>query len=49
VPRVDAQRLRERIETLSTFGRPAGGAFADGVSRIAYSDADVDGRRYVTV
>jgi len=28
VPRVDAQRLRERIETLSTFGRPAGGAFA---------------------
>ena len=48
VPRVDAQRLRERIETLSTFGRPAGGAFADGVSRIAYSDADVGGRRYVT-
>ena len=29
------------------FGRPAGGAFADGVSRVAYSDADVDGRRYV--
>jgi N-carbamoyl-L-amino-acid hydrolase len=32
---------------LSVFGRPAGGAFADGVSRVAYSDADVDGRRYV--
>src|SRR5882672_10492929 len=29
------------------FGRPADGMFADGVSRIAYSDADVDGRRYV--
>ena len=45
--RVDARRLRSRIETLSTFGRPAGGSFADGVSRIAYSDADVAGRRYV--
>jgi beta-ureidopropionase / N-carbamoyl-L-amino-acid hydrolase len=44
---VDARRLRERIETLSTFGRPAGGAFGDGVSRIAYSDADIDGRRFV--
>jgi N-carbamoyl-L-amino-acid hydrolase len=47
MPRVDARALRERIETLSTFGRPTGGSFADGVSRIAYSDADVDGRRYV--
>ena len=46
-PRVDARRLRERLEALSLFGRPPGGAFADGVSRIAYSDADVDGRRYV--
>jgi N-carbamoyl-L-amino-acid hydrolase len=44
---VDARALRDRIETLSTFGRPAGGSFADGVSRTAYSDADVDGRRYV--
>jgi N-carbamoyl-L-amino-acid hydrolase len=33
---------------LSTFGRPAGGSFADGVSRVAYSDADVAGRQYVT-
>jgi N-carbamoyl-L-amino-acid hydrolase len=45
--RIDARRLRQRIETLSTFGRPAGGSFADGVSRIAYSDADVEGRRFV--
>jgi N-carbamoyl-L-amino-acid hydrolase len=46
-PPVDAQALRARIEALSIFGRPAGGTFADGVSRVAYSDADVGGRRYV--
>jgi N-carbamoyl-L-amino-acid hydrolase len=45
--RVDGRALRQRIETLSTFGRPSGGAFSDGVSRTAYSDADVEGRRYV--
>ena len=43
-PRVDGGRLRERLETLSRFGRPAGGTFADGVSRVAYSDADIAGR-----
>jgi beta-ureidopropionase / N-carbamoyl-L-amino-acid hydrolase len=46
-PRVDGAKLRQRIEALSVFGRPAGGTFADGVSRTAYSDADVEGRRYV--
>jgi N-carbamoyl-L-amino-acid hydrolase len=46
-PHVDAETLRSRIEALSTFGRPSGGTFADGVSRTAYSDADVEGRRYV--
>jgi N-carbamoyl-L-amino-acid hydrolase len=45
--RVDPRALRERLEQLSAFGRPAGGSFADGVSRTAYSDADVEGRRYV--
>ena len=45
--RVDAAALRQRIEALSSFGRPTGGTFADGVSRVAYSDADVAGRRYV--
>ena len=44
--RVDALALRQRIEALSVFGRPSGGTFADGVSRVAYSDADVAGRRY---
>ena len=46
-PRIDGGRLRRHLEELSAFGRPAGGSFADGVSRIAYSDADVAGRRYV--
>jgi len=46
--RVDALKLRDRLEGLSVFGRPAGGAFADGVSRVAFSDADVAGRRYVS-
>jgi N-carbamoyl-L-amino-acid hydrolase len=45
--RIDDRKLRERIEKLSVFGRPAGGAFADGVSRTAYSDADIEGRRFV--
>ena len=47
-PRINAARLRRHIEELSVFGRPAVGTFADGVSRIAYSDADVAGRAYVT-
>src|SRR6185503_844690 len=46
-PRVDAAMLRQRLEALSVHGRPAGGTFADGVSRVAYSDADVAGRKYV--
>jgi N-carbamoyl-L-amino-acid hydrolase len=46
-PRVNGARLREHIEALSVYGRPAGGSFAEGVSRVAYSDADVAGRRYV--
>ncbi len=45
--RIDATALRQRIEALSRFGRPPGGTFADGVSRVAYSDADVAGRQYV--
>src|SRR5262245_41236125 len=46
-PRVNAARLRQHLEELSVFGRPAGGTFADGVSRVAFSDADVAGRTYV--
>jgi len=47
VPRVDPRALRERLDALSVFGRPPDGVFADGVSRVAYSDADVAGRKYV--
>jgi N-carbamoyl-L-amino-acid hydrolase len=44
--RVDAAALRRRIEALSVFGRPEGSSFAGGVSRVAYSDADLEGRGY---
>ena len=44
--RVDAARLQRSLEDLSVFGRPAGGSFADGVSRYAYSDADLAGRAF---
>lgn len=44
---VDAARLRRHIEELSVFGRPAGGTFASGVSRVGFSDADVAGRARV--
>lgn len=46
-PAIDAARLRRRLERLSQFGRPAGGTFADGVSRVAYSDADVAARTWL--
>jgi N-carbamoyl-L-amino-acid hydrolase len=44
--RIDADRLQQSLEDLSVYGRPPGGTFADGVSRVAYSDADVAGRKY---
>jgi N-carbamoyl-L-amino-acid hydrolase len=46
-PTIDAKRLRARLETLSTFGRPSGGTFESGVSRVAYSAADVQGRSWL--
>src|SRR3954468_16702254 len=46
VLRINAERLQQSLEGLSIYGRPAGGTFADGVSRVAYSDADVAGRKY---
>ena len=44
--RVDGERLKATLEGLSKFGRPEGGTFADGVSRTAYSAADIGGRAY---
>ncbi len=45
--RINAGRLQQTLENLSVYGRPTGGSFADGVSRVAYSDADIAGRQYV--
>jgi acetylornithine deacetylase/succinyl-diaminopimelate desuccinylase-like protein len=47
LPRADGARLRAHLEALSAFGRPAGGAFAHGVTRLGYSEADVQGREFV--
>ena len=47
MPSISAARLRQQIESLSLHGRPAGGSFADGVSRIGYADADIAGRKYI--
>ena len=44
--RINADRLQQSIERLSLHGRPTGGTFADGVSRVAFSDADIAGRHY---
>ncbi len=43
--RIDATRLQQSLEDLSIFGREPGGTFANGVSRFAYSDADIAGRK----
>ena len=47
VHRVNGERLRKRLEDLSVFGRPAGGTFAEGVSRTAFSDADVEAHAWL--
>lgn len=44
---VDGNRLRKRIEALSVHGRPANGGFQQGVSRVAYSEADLTGRKWL--
>ncbi|MED5461670.1 MAG: Zn-dependent hydrolase [Pseudomonadota bacterium] len=41
----DPNRMKARIDALGEFGKNPQG----GVSRIAYSDADIAGRRYITV
>jgi len=44
---INAARLRSRLEALSVYGRPTSAGFDGGVSRVAYSDADVAARGYV--
>ena len=46
-PRIEAPDLQAKLVALSQFGRPAGGTFQDGVSRIGYSDSDIAGRAFV--
>jgi N-carbamoyl-L-amino-acid hydrolase len=46
-PAIDATRLRARLERLSLFGRPSGGTFESGVSRVAYSEADIAARAWL--
>jgi len=45
-PSVDAARLRNRLERLSYHGR-TGSSFADGVTRVAYSVADLTARAWI--
>jgi N-carbamoyl-L-amino-acid hydrolase len=46
-PAIDGVRLRARLERLSAFGRPTGAGFEAGVSRVAYSDADLAARAWL--
>jgi N-carbamoyl-L-amino-acid hydrolase len=41
--KTNAERMQQRIEALSEFGKNSQG----GVSRVAYSDADIQGRNYI--
>jgi N-carbamoyl-L-amino-acid hydrolase len=46
-PRIEASTIQSQLEALSVFGRPAGGTFQNGVSRVGYSDSDIAGRKFV--
>jgi N-carbamoyl-L-amino-acid hydrolase len=46
-PLIEASAIQSQLNALSVFGRPVGGTFQDGVSRIGYSDADIAGRKYI--
>ena len=46
-PQIEASTIRSQLEALSVFGRPEGGTFQSGVSRIGYSDSDIAGRKFV--
>jgi len=45
-PRITVAALERELVALSQFGRPDGGSFDSGVSRVGYSDADVAGRKF---
>jgi beta-ureidopropionase / N-carbamoyl-L-amino-acid hydrolase len=48
VRQVNQQRLWATVEQLSEFGRPAGGGFEAGVTRIGFSEADFAARTWLT-
>ncbi len=45
---INPGRLRARLERMSEFGRSPGGSFADGVTRVAYSEADRAARAWLS-
>jgi N-carbamoyl-L-amino-acid hydrolase len=45
--RIDSAALDADLTALSLIGRPVGGTFQSGVSRIGYSDEDIAGRKFV--
>ncbi len=48
LPAIDATAMQHELTALSVFGRPPGGTFQSGVSRIGYSDADIAARKFIT-
>ncbi len=44
---INGDRLRARLERMSEFGRPSGGSFSDGVTRVGYSEADRAARAWL--
>jgi beta-ureidopropionase / N-carbamoyl-L-amino-acid hydrolase len=44
--RISSAEIRADLEAFSLIGRPAGGTFESGVSRIGYSDTDIAGRKF---
>lgn len=47
LPKIEASTMQAQLEALSVFGRPVGGTFQNGVSRVGYSDEDIAGRKFV--
>lgn len=45
-PHIEQSDLQAEIEALSRIGRPPGGTFTSGVSRVGYTDADIEGRKF---
>lgn len=44
--RVNMSRLKERMDTVNSFGTRDGSSAQDGVNRLSYTVADMDARRW---